>query len=47
MIFYHDTKTRQQKTIHTNNKNKIVVFDDIVVQTKAIAKFAKKHDDVI
>ena len=47
MILHHDTKTKQQKTIHTNNENRIVVFDDVVVQTKTIAKFAKKHDDVI
>ena len=42
MIFYHDTKTKQQKTIHTDYKNKIIVFDNVVVQTKAVAKFAKK-----
>ena len=46
MIFHHNTKAKQQKTIHTNHKNKIIVFDDIVVQTKTIAKFAKKHDNV-
>ena len=47
MILHHDTKTRQQKTIHTDNENMAAVFDDVVVQTEAVAKFAERHDGVI
>ena len=47
MIFHHDTKTKKQKTIYTNHETKIIVFDDVIVQTKTIAKFVKKHNDVI
>ena len=47
MILYHDTKTKQQKTIHTDNEDKAAVFDDVVVQTKAVAGFARGHDDVV
>ena len=47
MIFYHDAKTKKQKTIYANHENKIIVFDDVVVQTKTIAKFVKKYNDVI
>ena len=47
MILYHDTKTRQQKTIHTDNRDRAVVFDNVVIQIKAVAEFARRHDDVI
>ena len=47
MIFYHDTRIKQQNTIHARNKNGVIVFDNIVIKTKTIAKFAEKHDDVI
>ena len=47
MILYHDTKTKQQKTIHTGNEDRAAVFDDVVVQAKAVAEFAEGHDGVI
>ena len=47
MIFHHNTKTKKQKTIYTNYENKIIVFNDVIVQTKTIAKFIKKYNDVI
>lgn len=46
IILHYNTKTKKQKTIYVYHRNKIIIFNNIVIKTKTIARFFKKHNDV-